>query len=71
MEQEGNLRMKTRNKGNLSATSANGQKNNFVRSRQKSNGSLDSSPTSLVLSLWTFCCFYIKFLKILFDIGCK
>lgn len=48
VEQEGNLRMKTRNKGNLSATSANGQKNNFVRSRQKSNGSLDSSPTSLI-----------------------
>ena len=62
MEQEGNLWMKSRNKGNLSATSGNGQKGNLVRSRssatqpsqQKPIDPLDASPTSLVLALWTF-----------------
>ncbi|XP_021296268.1 uncharacterized protein LOC110425660 isoform X2 [Herrania umbratica] len=55
VEQEGNLWMKSRNKGNLSATSSNGQKGNFVRSRssltrssqRKPMDPLDASPTSL------------------------
>ncbi|XWS74652.1 hypothetical protein CRYUN_Cryun01aG0016300 [Craigia yunnanensis] len=55
VEQEGILWMKSRNKGNLSATSSNGQKGNLVRSRssvtrpsqQKPFDLLDASPTSL------------------------
>ncbi|KAK6233702.1 hypothetical protein QUC31_006108 [Theobroma cacao] len=55
VEQEGNLWMKSRNKGNLSATSSNGQKGNFARSRSSLTRSsqrkpidpLDASPTSL------------------------
>lgn len=61
VEQEGNLWMKSRNKGNLSATSSNGQKGNFARSRSSLTRSsqrkpidpLDASPTSLVLAQWT------------------
>ncbi|XWS08196.1 hypothetical protein CRYUN_Cryun41cG0059100 [Craigia yunnanensis] len=55
VEQEGNLWMKSRNKGNLSASSGNDQKGNLVRSRSSSTQSsqqkpidpLDASPTSL------------------------
>ncbi|XP_022742186.1 uncharacterized protein LOC111293626 [Durio zibethinus] len=55
MEQEGNLWMKSRDKGNLSATSGNGSKGNLVRSsssltrssQRKPIDPLDASPKSL------------------------
>ncbi|KAG4148460.1 hypothetical protein ERO13_D05G286600v2 [Gossypium hirsutum] len=55
VEQEGNSWMKSKNKGNLSATSGNGQKGNSAQSRssltrsghRKPTDPLDASPTSL------------------------
>ncbi|TYJ36442.1 hypothetical protein E1A91_A05G306700v1 [Gossypium mustelinum] len=55
VEQEGNSWMKSKNKGNLSATSGNGQKGNSAQSRssltrsghRKPTEPLDASPTSL------------------------